>query len=51
MLRPDLKEGKYIFVSRVAAKDATHAQLSAHMQKLLTRAELFKAEGERHVAE
>ena len=44
MLKSELKDGKYIFVCRVPAKDATHAELTKHMRKLLHRAQLFKAE-------
>ncbi len=51
ILRPSLKEGKYIFVARVAANEATHAQLTAQMHKLIKRAELIKAEDDKNVAE
>lgn len=45
MLRPSLKEGKYIFVARVSAKDAPRAALASHMRSLLARAELIKEGG------
>lgn len=41
MLRPSLKEGKYIFVARVSAKDAPRAALASHMRSLLSRAGLM----------
>ena len=44
MLKSELKDGKYIFVCRVQAKDAPHAELTAQMRKLIKRANLLKAE-------
>ena len=41
-LRPDLKEGKYIFIARVSAKDAAHAVLTGQMRSLVARAGLLK---------
>lgn len=44
LLVPRLKEGKYIFVARVAAKDAPRGALAAQMFSLLRKAELLKEE-------
>ena len=41
-LRPYLKEGKYIFIARVSAKDAAHAALTGQMRSLVARAALMK---------
>jgi len=41
-LRPSLKEGKYIFVARVAAKDAPHSALTANMRTLVSRAGVLR---------
>ena len=49
--RPELASGKYIFVARVAAKDATHRQLTSQMRSLLTRAGLYKTETPENVSE
>lgn len=45
-LRPFLKEGKYIFVARVSAKDAPHSVLSASMRAVAARAGLLRADTE-----
>ena len=50
LLRPLLKEGKYIFTARVTAKDAPRGVLTAHMRALLSRAGLLR-EGEGHEAD
>ena len=42
MLRPSLKEGKYVFVARNQAKDTPHETLTADMRGLLKRADLFR---------
>ncbi len=42
LIRGKLKDGKYIFVARLGAKDAPHGTLTAHMRSLLQRAELLK---------
>ena len=42
LLRPSLKEGKYIFVARVPAKDASHEELTRAMRYLIKRAGLTK---------
>lgn len=42
MLRPSLKEGKYIFVARVCAGSAPHGALTANMRALVVRAGLLK---------
>lgn len=44
LLAPDLKNGKYIFVARVAAKHAKHEMLTQEMRTLITRANLFQQE-------
>ena len=44
MLAPDLNAGKYIFVARVAARDAAHESLTREMSALLKRAGLLKQE-------
>lgn len=44
MLAPDLKNGKYIFVARISARDAAHQTLTQEMRTLLKRAELFQQE-------
>ena len=41
-IRPDLKEGKYIFVARVSAAGASHASLTGQMRSLVARAGLLK---------
>ena len=42
LLRSTLKDGKYVFVARVSAKDAPHAVLSEHMRLLLKKAGLIR---------
>lgn len=44
LLMPRLKEGKYIFVARMSAKDAPRDALNAQMRSLLRKAELLKEE-------
>lgn len=44
LLRPYLAQGKYVFVARVAARDATHAQLTLAMRQLAHRAGLLSQE-------
>ena len=41
-LRPDLKSGKYIFVARVPAAQASHKTLAGEMKYLLRKADLFR---------
>ncbi len=41
MLRPHVACGRYIFVARVAAKDAPHALLTRDMNALLVKAGLL----------
>ena len=41
---PCLKEGKYVFVARVAAKEAPRGALTANMKSLLRKADLLKEE-------
>lgn len=47
MIRPRLKPGKYILSARVAAKDATHAQLRKELHYLLSKAGVFRPEEDR----
>jgi len=42
MLRSSVKEGKYIFIARVNAKDARHRELTANMRAVVKKAGLFK---------
>lgn len=42
MLRPRLKNGKYIFVARASAALCSHEALAHEMHRLLVRAALFK---------
>lgn len=49
LLRPELKAGKYIFLARVAAKDAPRRQLTAQMRSLLRKANLLHPEAVSHV--
>ena len=44
LLRPSLKEGKYIFVARVSAQGASHETLTSQMRSLVARAGLLKEE-------
>lgn len=44
LLMPCLKEGKYVFVARVAAKEAPRGALTANMKSLLRKADLLKEE-------
>ena len=44
ILRPSLKEGKYIFVARNGAKDVPHEELTRGMRSLVRRAGLMKDE-------
>ena len=44
LLRPSLKEGKYIFVARVSAAGCSHAVLTSQMRSLVARAGLLKEE-------
>ena len=44
MLKSGLKEGRYIFVARMPAKDAEHRRLTREMNALLQRAGLFREE-------
>jgi len=44
LLRPNLKEGKYIFVARVSAQGASHETLTSQMRSLVARAGLLKEE-------
>ena len=46
LLAPDLKNGKYIFVARVSARDVRHEALTQDMRALLKRASLFLQEEE-----
>ena len=46
MIAPDLKNGKYIFVARVSARDVRHEALTQEMRALLKRASLFQQEEE-----
>lgn len=46
MVAPELKNGKYIFVARVSARDTDHRTLTQEMRALLRRAGLFQQEGE-----
>ena len=43
-MRPFIKRGKYIFVARRGITGITHQALTLELQRLLTRAELFKDE-------
>ena len=45
LLRPALRGGKYIFVGRAAAAQASHDALAHEMRYLLRKAGLFRAEG------
>lgn len=41
-MRPDLRRGKYIFIARSGITTISHEQLTRELQRLLTRAGLFK---------
>ena len=44
-IRSGLVMGKYVFVARIGAADASHDTLSGEMKSLLNRADLFKRDG------
>ncbi len=41
MIRPELVPGKYIFVARAAAAEASHTALTREMHQLISRAGLY----------
>lgn len=45
LLRPSLLPGKYIFVARTGAKDASYPEMAHEMRSLLKRAKLIQSEG------